>query len=633
MSNNFDNITTAWQQYEDGKAYNYKLGLYETVNRNNRFYSGDQWSGLTMNGLPMPIFNIFKRVANYKIASIMSQKIKMQYSPENVETDTQDPEQLELKQKAELLSKNSEIKWEKLKMDSLIREGLLDGFNSGDIAFYTYWDSSIDTKQTYGSKPKVDDMEQPMLDEMGQPIIEQVPIMGDFCTELIDGVNVMFGNPNNRKTKGQPYILIPGRAMVSDLKEEARKNGISESDINQIVSDSDNQNQAGDKSKIELDNVKLDDGGKCSYLIKLRMDKKTKTVWFSKSTKYVEIQKERDMKIRKYPLDWTNWDTVKNCYHGQAESTGLIQNQILINKMYAMVCKWCMDMAFGKVAYDATKISGWTNAIGVAVPVQGETTGAVQQLNAGQMNTIVVTILDKIVELTLEMMGATDTALGNAAPDNYKALVANQQQANIPLENVKANVYQLVEDIGLTWLEFELVNYDVPRKLPYKEKDKLMMEEFEGTKYKDANWGIKIDVGPSSYWSELASVETLSNLLKEGKITDIQYFERLPNGYIIDKEGIVADIKKRIEQEQMMQQQQDQMMQDEQIQGEQMKNEQMQMEQQQKESEYEQMASFMEQLPPQVQQQLQQLSPDMMEQQLMKLMQQSVGQAMKNNMT
>lgn len=604
-----DKITKAWQQYEDGKNYNYKINLYETVNRNNRFYSGDQWSGLSLNGLPMPVFNIFKRVANYKIAAIMSQRIKMKFSPEGIETDSQDPQHQELQQKAELLSKHSEIKWEKLKMDSLIREVLLDGFNSGDMAFYTYWDKNIDTKQTHGAKPQLDEMGNPMMDEMGEPIMEQVPIMGDFCTEIIDGVNVMFGNPNNRKVKGQPYILIPGRAMVSDLRAEAEANGVSKEDCLKITSDVDNLQQAGDRSKIELDSTGTDENGKCSYLIKLRMDKKTKTVWFSKSTKFIEVQKEVDMGLRKYPLDWANWDTIKNSYHGQAESTGLIQNQILINKMYAMICKWAMDMAFGKVAYDRNRIQAWSNAIGVAIPIDGETTGAVQQLNPGQMNQVILTVLDKIVDLTLEMMGATDTALGNVAPDNYKALVANQQQASVPLENVKANIYQLIEDVGLTWLEFMLIKYNVPRKLAYKEKDKMMLGEFDGSQYKDADWGIKIDVGPSSYWSEMASVETLSNLYDKGKLTDIQYFERLPEGYITDKQGIIDDIKAMMEQQAKMQEQQQAMQDQEQQAGSQMQQ-----------VKFEEMKQFVNTLPDELQKRLKELPDAQYEQTVMNLM-------------
>ena len=36
-------LNKAWLQYEKGKEYKRRIGLYETVRRNERFYRGDQW--------------------------------------------------------------------------------------------------------------------------------------------------------------------------------------------------------------------------------------------------------------------------------------------------------------------------------------------------------------------------------------------------------------------------------------------------------------------------------------------------------------------------------------------------------------------------------------------------------------
>ena len=37
--------TAAWQQYEAGRSYKRRIGLYETVRTNERFYRGIQWQG------------------------------------------------------------------------------------------------------------------------------------------------------------------------------------------------------------------------------------------------------------------------------------------------------------------------------------------------------------------------------------------------------------------------------------------------------------------------------------------------------------------------------------------------------------------------------------------------------------
>ena len=51
----------AWQQYEKGKEYKRRIGLYETVRKNERFYRGDQWQYGEGKDLPRPIFNIIQR--------------------------------------------------------------------------------------------------------------------------------------------------------------------------------------------------------------------------------------------------------------------------------------------------------------------------------------------------------------------------------------------------------------------------------------------------------------------------------------------------------------------------------------------------------------------------------------------
>ena len=63
---------------------------------------------------------------------------------------------------------------------------------------------------------------------------------------------------------------------------------------------------------------------------------------------------------------------------------------------------------------------------------------------------------------------------------------------------------------------------------------------------------LKLDVGASSYWSEMASVQTLDNLLMQDKITIEEYLERIPDGYIPKRQELIAS-RKQAAQQQMMQ--------------------------------------------------------------------------------
>lgn len=554
-------ITKDWQDYERGKDYNRKLkpDLYTTVDKNERFYAGDQWAGVQSNGLPTPVFNIFKRIINYFISAIMSQKVKIAFFLEGIPDETEDPMEQQAKETADFLTKYANTKWEHIKMDSKLWDVLLDGAISGDMGFYTYWDDSIDTGQ------------------MAQ---------GDFVTETIDNVNVYFGNPNEKSTEKQPYILVDGRDTVENLQNEARKYGVDESLVVEIAADTDYQEQSGDRGKVEIDHQD-NIYGRTTFLLRFWKDKTTGTVHFRKSTKNVVIREDVDTRIKRYPIAWGNWDARKNSYHGQALGTGLIPNQIYINKQFALVMKHMMDTAFSKAIYDSTRIGGWSNAVGTAIPVKGDITGAATYLNPGQMSANVMDTIDQAIALTKDLMGANDAALGDVKPDNTSAIIAVQKAAAIPLEKIKANLYQLVEDLAYIWLEYMLNYYNVPRKLTYEDNGQQGVREFTGTDYQGLQFRIKVEVGPSSYWSEISSMQTLDNLLTGGYIEFADYLKRIPDGMIPDKQSLIEKIENQMQQNQLM---------------------------------YEQMARFMEQLPPEIQAILQQMKPEEMEPHIQEMM-------------
>ena len=54
---------------------------------------------------------------------------------------------------------------------------------------------------------------------------------------------------------------------------------------------------------------------------------------------------------------------------------------------------------------------------------------------------------------------------------------------------------------------------------------------------------VKIEVGASSFWSEESNIENLTNLLRDGHITFIQFLERLPNGRIEKKQQLIDEQK------------------------------------------------------------------------------------------
>jgi len=604
--------TQEFDLYVKGRDYNNKLTppYYQTVDKNYRFYGTDHWRGVKANGNPTPIFPITKQIVDYKISSIVSSKTKMQYSVENIPDNPQDPNDEVLQKTADLISGYSFVKWEKLKMDSLIREVLLKGAVTGDMCFYTYWDSTIDSHSTNG------------VDPQGNP----VKVMGDFVTEVVSGANVMFGNPNDRRVQTQPYILLANRDLISNLKAKAKANKIQQTEIDKIVGDTDTQEQSGERGKIELDNTDSDNS-KCLYLIKLWKD--NGKVMMKIVTKSATIQKDTDTGLTLYPIAWANWDLIENSYHGQAEVTGIVPNQILVNQLAANIAIYMKSTAFGKVIYDKTKIVGWDNRVTGAIGVEGEVTGAVQQIQPGQMNNMVMTFFEKVVQLTKDIAGANDAALGNVDPKNTSAIIAVQKQSSIPLEAVKDRLYQLIEDLGYIWLDFMLNKYEVTRTISYIQNDKTMVGQFKGSDYRDVPFKLKIDVGPSSYWSEITSMQSLDNLLQQQKITFIQYLQRMPNGIIPKTQELIDEITAQNQAMEQQQQAQQQQAMQQNAQNQQLQQQQQVQEQQDKTKQYEQMAQFMDSLPKDVQAQLKALPPQEMEKQVLQLMKSNINNSVK----
>ena len=212
-------FTEDWGLYQQGVDYKMGLNLYNTVSRNERFYAGHHWDGVDAGGLPQVKFNVTKRIIKWKVTQIMSDMLSMKFSAENAETYTSDPDAIsELQEVAKLLTDYSTTTWERLKEDSLNEQGLIDACLAGDAVEYYYWDENIDAGNG---------------------------VSGDMRAELIDSVNYYPGNtsdarPNDKSGPLQPYIILAFRKQVEDVKREAKEHGATEYELEQIVSDEDN---------------------------------------------------------------------------------------------------------------------------------------------------------------------------------------------------------------------------------------------------------------------------------------------------------------------------------------------------------------------------------------------------------
>jgi len=498
--------TEDWALFEKGREYNHSIDLYSTVNRNERFYRGDQWQGVESGGLPKPVFNIFKRIIGYYISNVMQSRTTMRFSyaspfGNNGGTPKEDAEAI-----ANCLNKIIQARADKAKLNDLLSDALMDAALSGDAIAYTYWEPSVKTGQAF---------------------------TGDFKTVLVDNTNVFFGNPNSKNVQSQPYILISSRETVASLVKHAKNNGVPEEMIKKIVPDDETSWQSGDLAAKELE------GTKCTALIKLWKDENGK-VCYRKSVKNAVICPDTATPLTMYPIAFMNWTPVKNSWHGVSAATGLIENQVFINKGFAMAMKHMMDTAFSKVIYDSTIIDNWTNKVGEAIAVNGSVESVAKVLPAGQMQSGMLDVLGLAISHTKEFMGATDTALGDVDPTNTSAIMALQQASALPLENIRRSLYAFAEEIGLIWLDFVFAYYDDLRLIETGDEG---YEALPLSRYKHCLFNCRVEAGSAGYWSEIATLNTLNTLLQSGNITMAQYLERIPEKLIPKKDELLEEIK------------------------------------------------------------------------------------------
>ena len=508
------------KRYEKCYAFNQQIGLYDRVHVNENFFIGNQWEGVEDNGLPTPVFNFLKQVVLFQVATISSDNMAIRCIPM---PSTNAMSESEMERVTDILNHQFEAIMENNRIVSIAREMLRNAAVDGDGCMYFYFDPTIENGQ---------------------------PVTGEIQAEVIENTRVHFGNPNCRDVQRQPYIIIARRELVDDVRYRAQQ--LKEAgqcdidDVDSITADS-------EKWQNRYDSYTDD---KVTVLTYFYRHRETRTIWCLESTEKGILRKAYDTEYTRYPLVWLNWDYIQDCYHGQAMITGLIPNQKFINKVFAMVSISLMTSAFPKVVYDKNKIRAWDGSVGTAVGVNGNVNDVAKVIEGAAVNPQISQFMEMCISKTRSFLGASDVAMGDSRPDNTSAIIALQRAANTPMELTKQSYYQCVEEMGRIWIDIMSVKYGVrvvetkmPMDKPGEQPLGMQLPEqdfkqsFDFSVLKGLRLSIRQDVGASSYWSEMASTQTLDNLLMNHLITAEQYIERLPNGYITKKNELLEDLR------------------------------------------------------------------------------------------
>lgn len=487
--------TAAWRQYEAGREFKRRIGLYETVRQNDRFYRGEQWQSGEGRDLPRPVFNIIRRIADYLISNVAENDLKITYSDDDITAGEPRDDAAATAAAIDALNRGTAYRWQRDHMGELIYKLIADAAVSGDGILYSHWDPDAD-----GGR-------------------------GGVSSATVDNTNIFVSDVNSRDIQGQEYIILAGRATVSSLRTEARRRGLGESEIAKIIADGE-----GDAPELE------DEGSeKATYLLKFYREEGI--VHFEKSTKNCIICRAA-LPCRLYPISYFSWYPQKNSFHGTSPITSMIPNQKYINRAYAMMMKHMTDTAFSKVIYDRTRIPEWTNEVGEAIGAVGggNIADAVAVVGTGRIEDGYLELISNAVSTTKELAGATETALGNIAPNNASAILALREGASAALEQVRASLYRCIEETADIWAELA-VGYS---------QDTLNLRTDNGKELIDpgllrrAALRARVEISETARYSLSATQTVLDELLSAGHISFCEYLERLPDGILPNKEKLIT---------------------------------------------------------------------------------------------
>lgn len=528
MTSREDLAKKIWDDWQKGLEYQKKLHLKETCEQCVDFFEGRQWPQATerTKNMPRPVENIIEMIVNNKKANILSSKISVVYKPLTYNIENQ---AVAVEGASSFTSFAKHIAKE-IKQEDLDNMAIKDGLVKGPYIYHYFWD-----KEKKTGMAKFD---------------------GGLNGQIIDCLSIVFANPKQKDEQKQKWIIIQSRENVQTLKEIAKKNGITKTEIELIQSDDDSEKNY---------NAEEQDGEEYATVL-TKYFRKNGEVYYIKSTKNMIIQEEtpltpdakkiklqldeenktdEDMeqvdadkpaqtmfKINLYPIVIDAYKDREKSIYGRGEVEPLISTQKSINFNLAMMQMTGQNMGFPKIKVRPNALQGKqiTNAPGEIITDYSPGFDGITYMTPPAFSNTPLVLTDKMIELTRTVTGATEVASGEVLGKNMSgsAIVALQTQAKVPIEDMQKRFWRVHEKIAKIWEQFFKAYYrfDVPYVV--ENDNKREVNTFNGSKYQSMDFETTIDVGSGSAYSESLSINLLEQALQRGDITFDDYIDLYP---------------------------------------------------------------------------------------------------------
>ena len=504
--------TPIWELYEKGRNYHRMTGIYVDTDRNYRMYNGNQWGKAKLGDVEPVQKNFIKPIIKYKNGVIHDNLYAIVYSSQNYENK-------EFRKNAEkiceMLNNKAAKIWEKDKLDFKGRRISKDAAINDEGIMYVDYD----------------------LDN-------QMPL-----NEIIKKNDIYYGNENDDDIQSQPYILIRKRIPVTLAREMAEKEGLSIDKQLLIIGDNDTFEESGESAKLELDNM-------VTLITKLYKEKGT--VHYSMSTRWLEIKKDKDTKLKYYPVAHFNWEEKEGSARGEGEVRYLIPNQIEVNRTEVRRVLAVKEQAYPRkvVAIDKIMNPSELNTVGGNIKVKGGMTvedvgKVIKTLPPAQMSPDVRQLQEDLIQITRDLAGAGEAATGEVNPESAsgRAILAVQRASQGTMTEQKQSYKNFIEDLAKIWLDMMIVYNADGLKLEEEITDSQTGETSTNVvnipqeSLRQLQASVKVDITPKSELDKYAQEISIENMYKAGMFNAQRLQELKIYTNLLDDESVMPKQK------------------------------------------------------------------------------------------
>jgi hypothetical protein len=537
--------SSIWSDLTRGLEYQASIGIVKDATEAVKFKEGDQWPPSTERTkyAAKPVINQCDYTIEIKKSNILSQSLKMIYEPEEL-PQSDNPAEMqkkteELNAAAQDMTDMAQNTWNDIDEEELNDEWVDDALTTGTGIKHYYFDNSFNggVYTTY---------------------------IGKMCGETIDVLDIFFANPQlkPRQTQKQPWILIRTREDTDAVIAEAKAN---KGETDKIKPDEDQEEK--------YDNAQKDmaEPNKTTCLTKYyRQDGQIYRVKACKDATIlparplspgdITLDDGKVIKIKPfklYPIDILVFKKRKKCIYGISVLKDMIPVQKMINFIYGMIANSIQDVAWPKIiAKMGALLEPITNVPGEILTDHFASPGidGFKFMQPPNFSHFPIDVSDKLIEMQRQRNGTHDVITGEMLGANMAAaaIIALQNQAKKPVEADQKKLFRAEKNCGLIWQEFYKCYYNMPRPIQGKDEEgKDITKIFDGSKYAEMGFGLTIDIGPASVFSETLQMTILDSYAERGWIDKYQHAKYAPRNAI--PQELRSDFEK--EEEQMRQQQ------------------------------------------------------------------------------